>query len=402
VYWFETNCWPSDSAALSSTKAVVGRSKPWTTYQSSRVSIVKDVWRAARYTSKMRLLAEWTIRHGDVDRRIQLLQGDLSQLPPEHAVDILVVSAFPNDYLPTPSSLIGALYRTGISVEGLSRSKQMDMRQEFSCWLSQPVFGTAAFRQILCVESGWRGTPPEITDDLFRALAPLFATAFPGGSLAMPIIGAGDQGWPPDQMLESLMRAALSWFKRGLSISAMKIVIFSERIAIRATQTFLDVRTQIDAEADEQGHRQQVVPPANDKIANGYDLFVSYCHEDSDAAHAVVEFVRQAVPSARIFYDQKTVVPGQSWLMDIAESLDSARRVTALFTPHYWSSRYCKDEFAAALTRQHDTGSAVLFPIYFRSANIPYLFRNLQYADCREADSAKLAEACSVLCKTLG
>jgi hypothetical protein len=131
--------------------------------------------------------------------------------------------------LQTPSSLIGALDRIGVSVEQLSRSKQMDMREDFSCWLSKPIFGKSPFRQLLCIESGWRGTLPEIVDDLFRAVAPLFIT-FHGGSLAMPIIGAGDQGWPFEQMLGSLLRTAWSWLNRGLSISVMKIVVHPENI----------------------------------------------------------------------------------------------------------------------------------------------------------------------------
>jgi hypothetical protein len=349
----------------------------------------------------MRLLAAWRIRHGDAEREIQLLQGDLSQLPPQHAVDILVVSAFPNDYLPTPSSLIGALYKAGISVEQLSRSKELDMRQEFSCWLSRPIIGALPFRQLLCIESGWRGTPPEITDDLFRALAPLFITTFPNGSVALPIIGAGDQGWPADQMLASILQTAVSWLRRGLAISVIKIVVYSERVADVARQTFLKIQ------ADDAGHdtsdqttRERGCNESSQK-KNEYDVFLSYCRDDAATAEAIVQNLQRSVPTARVFYDSKAVLPGHSWLMDIAESLDDARRVVAIFTPHYWSSRYCKDEFAAALARQYDTGTPVLFPIYFRAAKIPYLFRNIQYIDCREGDSAKLAQACVALCSAI-
>lgn len=355
--------------------------------------------RLRRTIRGMRLLASWSIDHGGVSKTIELLKGDLSRLPPEHAVDILVVSAFANDYLPTPTSLIGALDRVGLSVAALSKQKAVDLREQFSCWLSQPVASQFSFRRVLCLESGWRGNPPEITDDLFRALAPYLLTDCPDASVAMPLIGSGDQGWPPEQMIESILRTALAWIHRGLPLRLLKIVVYSEADSGRAHQRFTKIHHEYETE-----QRGKAVAPTeigSRRSRGAYDVFLSYCHQDGDTAAIVRRKLQEVHPGLQIFFDRASLKPGASWLMQIAESLDSARRVAALYTPDYWSSPSCKDEFAAALARQNDTGEAVLFPIYVVSARIPYLFRNLQYVDCRERDAGKLVQACSDLAKVL-
>ena len=47
---------------------------------------------------------------------IELYHGDLSAIPKEHKVDIVILSAFPNDYTPTPGTLIGSFSEKGLSV----------------------------------------------------------------------------------------------------------------------------------------------------------------------------------------------------------------------------------------------------------------------------------------------
>jgi TIR domain len=338
----------------------------------------------------MELLASWIIQHGAQARTIELLRGDLSRLPPEHAVDVLVVSAFRDDYLPTPTSLIGALARAGLSVAELAQRKKIDLREQFSCWVSEPIIGNFQFRRLLCIESGWHGMPPEITDDLFRALAPYLITEFPNASVAMPLLGTGDQGWPPATMMQSIMRAAISWIDRGLPMRLLKIVVFSEKAAKEAMDMFLVIEREHTAkEVQRHGTRDLL---NSDDSRTTYDVFMSYSHEDSQHAKVIVDTLDRVCPATRVFYDKSSLRTGGSWLLQVAESLDNSRRVVALYTPNYWQSPSCKDEFTAALARQNDTGQMVLFPVYLISAKMPYMFRNLQYVDCRKADLQRLAE----------
>lgn len=333
----------------------------------------------------MLLLADWDLKAGGAKRRIELYSGDLSCLPPEHAVDLLVVSAFPNDYLPTPTSLIGALQRNGISVQDLSIDKETDLRSDFACWLSRPA-GVRSFQRILCVESGWRGSPPEIADDLFRAIAPISLANVQTHSVAMPLIGTGDQGYDAGDMLESIVQAAVAWLRRGMPVDLLKIVAYSEEAAAAAKERFLRIRAADSKKA-----------PA----APGWDVFLSYAHWDAVAAAHVERSLTAAQRGIRVFRDKPELKEGGSWLMQIAEALDTSTTVVALYTPAYWSSVPCKDELTAGYVRQVRENRRVLFPVYFETATMPTYFEGLQYIDCRDRDLEKLAGACGKLYEAL-
>jgi len=55
----------------------------------------------------MKLLDSIEVR-GEQNKVIELHQGDLTDLTAAEAFDLLVVSAYPDDYTPTNTSLIGA------------------------------------------------------------------------------------------------------------------------------------------------------------------------------------------------------------------------------------------------------------------------------------------------------
>src|SRR5262249_44092471 len=178
----------------------------------------------------------------------------------------------------------------------------------------------------------------------------------------------------------------------------LKIVVHSAPAADRALERFRRLSPALEsAPPPAPGAPAAPAPPAAAPPTPACDVFLSYAHHDAALARVAYDTLTAANPGLTVFYHRKTLTPGASWLMEIAETLDASRRVVALYTPEYWQSPYCKDEFIAAFTRQHDTGGRILYPIFLRSVTIPYLFRSIQYDDCREDDRAKLLAACQAL-----
>jgi hypothetical protein len=62
---------------------------------------------------------------------------------------------FPDDYVPTPPSLIGQLFsHLDIDVRALAKDKEEDLRNLYSCWWSKPLPDHISYKKILCFEGG--------------------------------------------------------------------------------------------------------------------------------------------------------------------------------------------------------------------------------------------------------
>lgn len=340
----------------------------------------------------MRLLDTISIR-GKEGKRIELHQGDLTTLRPDEAVDLLVISAFPNDYLPTNTSLIGALYKKGLSVDALAQSKEKDLRHDFSCWLSQEIslqnLGLR-FRRILCFEPMVRGEPPELVGDIFRALTPILGEKSDISSIAMPIVAAGDQGYPISTMLVPLLEAAIQWMEKGLPLDCIRIVAYSEEQGREAIKIFSQQKTLY--------HQSESLSQAQVE----YDVFISYARENSKEMELFEKELIRSHPSIRIFLDRKDIDIGAPWQPQIFESLDKCRKVVAFFSPDYLKSKVCKEEFNIAWVRCRETDQEILFPLYLYSTNLPTYMKYRNCFDCREGDETKLRIASMRLLAALG
>ena len=188
---------------------------------------------------------------------IQLVAGDLAAIPAEHAVDALVVSAFPNSYTPDRGTVFASLWKRGLDMRDVAGRKEEDDRTHLGCWLSKPLppktVRSFHFKRIICFEPRYPAFIRQtgIDDDIeetvgyvFRCLNNFIIPDTKGrrrfhiSSVAMPPLATGNQRVPLDAILPRLLRAAIFWLEEGLPINVLKLVVQSLPKVALARQLF--------------------------------------------------------------------------------------------------------------------------------------------------------------------
>ena len=319
---------------------------------------------------------------------IELLVGDLSEIPGEMAVEALVVSAFPDKYGPTPGTLIAALQKRGVSVAALARDKEQDLRASNRCWLSGPITRSDLnFRRLLCFEPLYQGLEPPATvvGDLFRCLVPL-STAEPWiRSVATPLVATGRQRESPAAMMRSLVDAAVHWMTNGLMLDVFRIVLYSESPRQHIAD-LADVfrRTAVSA-------LSAIGPQPNQRARTfDHDIFISYARADERAVDELERRIWASDKSVRVYRDTRQLDSGSAWQHELFDALDSSRFVLPMYSPEYLASQVCLEELHIGWMRHREEGGNVLLPTLLRSADLPTYMRLIQYTDVRENDPTRI------------
>lgn len=341
----------------------------------------------------MKLLDKLTVRHKSAEKQIELYHGDLTDMPPEQAVDVLIIATRPDDYEPYPGTVIGALDRKGISVAELAKNKAVDLRQSFSCWVSQEITSPdpgIQFKRILCFEYYPEGEPAEVVGEILQSLMPLMNSDLPIKKIATPLVATGQQKVPIVDIFEPLFNALGRWLEMGLSVEALKIVEISELKAAEIKGAFSVLK------------RQFVKTQQETTSVYTYDIFISYSHTNSSEVFAIVEELQSLRPKLRIFLDRKELNTGTAWQQELYEALDDCDKVVAVYSPAYLTSKVCKEEFNIALFRHRDSEKGILAPIYLQDANLPTYMKLIQYIDFRGKMASQYRPLCEELLASLG
>lgn len=329
----------------------------------------------------MKLLEEICIKHNKENKYIQLYHGDLTAMPKDHAVDVLIISAFRDDYTCTPRSLIGALGLKNVSVADLAVDKEIDLRANFSCWLSKEI-KNQNFRRILCFEPKQSRMAVDVIGDVFQSLMPFVFSNPPIKSIAMPLLASGEQQVAIDVMLKPLVTASANWMMLGLPVSNIKIVERDEEKINNLLQCFIELKHKFE--------HQNI----NKNKVFKYDVFISYSHQNKDDIIFVEKELKRLKPDLRVFLDLRDLNSGAAWQQELYEALDDCKRVITFLSNPYLESKICKEEYNIAMFRHRDSEQAILLPIYLYSTNLPTYMKLVQFIDCREADIKKLTDVC--------
>lgn len=283
-------------------------------------------------------------------RRIALYHGDLTELP--EPVDFLVISAFPEDYVAVPGTVIGSLASKGVSVAELAARKEHDLRQSCGFWVSEDLSASHPqlhARRLLCFEPGTIGVAPQVVGEIFRGMFP-FLKLDGSSSVAMSLIGAGSQRWEPHQIFRPLLESAMEWLRRGLPLNELKIVVRSRSLAEKLGKELAAIKV-----TKERG-------PVG-KVPTRYDVFLSYSSLDTRAVRVLKDAIQEASPGVRIFDFKYEIEAGKSYQNEIDQAIESCGKIVAVMTPSYFTSPECQEELQIARLRNKRSGHSVLFPV---------------------------------------
>lgn len=328
------------------------------------------------------LLATVPVHVGSDAKSISVYCGDLTSVPDEHSLDLLVISAFPDNYSPTSTSLIGALAAGGLSVDELAKNKLHDLREICNFWLSdrlRPSSGISNVTQIACFETMRQGHPAELVGNLFRGLFP-FLSLESNAVVGMPLLAAGNQGSQPSVMFDAILDAAYHWMSIGLGIAELKIVILDSQLA-------QEMSKRLCAFSSETAKAVRTDRPK-------FDVFLSFSSADQHAADLTIQALLSRDDVKEIFDYRLEIDRGVAWQAEIDRAICSSNAIVAITSPAYFASPECQEELAQARLRHKREGGSRLFPIHWRSTEkeMDLWLQVINTSDCREQDKQKLKE----------
>jgi len=246
-------------------------------------------------------------------KTIEVHHNDITQLPFD--VDLLVISAFSGQYFPTPNTVISALQENmEISAMYYANEPELDLRNSLGCWVSKKIDGKP-IKYLGCVESIARdtcntGSPEEVISNLFGTISMMHYRGVELSSIAMPILGTGNQRTPVEKVLPILIEKSVNALNHNTALKTIYFVEWSEQKA-----GVIDDRINEIQNRSKESLKQVYSPSNNDILEEILSKLIQlrenkHLLADSSSLNSIIEtvknkdtrFVELAV-SSRIFLE---------------------------------------------------------------------------------------------------
>ena len=174
-------------------------------------------------------------------KNIEIHNEDITSLP--WKVDLLVISAFRNAYRPSPGTVIESLEKNqSVSVNELSKNPLIDLRDTLNCFISKE-FSNQSFRHLVCVEGiserifEGKKISSKLFSDLFGIVSLLNYKGINTTTLAMPLLGTGNQAANPELVTKYLVEKSIHALRINPNLQTIYFVEKSEERAILIDET---------------------------------------------------------------------------------------------------------------------------------------------------------------------
>ncbi len=275
---------------------------------------------------------EWRIQsHQGKSKSIKLVWGDLTEL--QEQCDVVVCSAFKRDYIPSYSSLIGALARKGYNVRDLARVPEEGLKFPDG-WISRDT--GMEYKRIACIEllnlmddPNSEGSVNLILKKSFSTLRYMLEQAaysnIPVKTLAMTVPGTGNQGINTCYILAPLIAHCRYLLETDI---VDEITIYS-------------LRQELIGEiipAFNQAFREKTESP---------EVFISYSSKQMKIAHDICRGIRES--GTECWIAPESIPEGSSYQEMIPNAISSAKIIVLILTPDAVNSRWVQKEIGSAI-----------------------------------------------------
>lgn len=272
---------------------------------------------------------------GKNKKKIRVFHSDLTLSDTKY--DVVICSAFKNDYYPVKDTLIGALdYNKNISLFELAKNPEINLK-DFGGWLSKET--NTSFKRIACIEifslediymykDSHHIHIDKLLSQTFSTMSYIIKQAVFKGikieKIALPLLGTGNQGIEMEYVIPPLLTECISLLKE---LDLLKEIDFYE-IDYDKAKYFAD------------NLKISFIPSLKP------DVFISYSTKNVNIALEIAEILKEN--NISYWMAPESIPPTSDYVKEISKALMNISILLVVLTKDAENSSWVPSEISSA------------------------------------------------------